>query len=253
MKRIVFGLLLFSVLSIAQENTTIKPNEKLVYTASYNMSGLLTNIAQVTMETSEVKTSKSTLLNLRCKAVTFSKWDSYFRIRDVYESYVNPKNLKPLLYKRDIDEGGYKKQIKYTFSYSKGTVKSVLNKKKIKDQTRTISIGANTSDIVSTIYQLRNLNFENMKAGESKNVTILFDNKEYPVKVKYMTKETVDAGPLGKKSCYKLSISAKTDALRGKDENLIWLTADNKKIPAQMKFNIPVGTGQLKLTSASGL
>ncbi|QLE03149.1 DUF3108 domain-containing protein [Galbibacter sp. BG1] len=241
------------MMCLAQENTTSKPNEKLVYTASYNMSGLLTTFAQVTMETSEIKTSKSTLLNLRCKAITFSKWDSYFKIRDIYESYVNPKTLKPILYKRDIDEGGYKKQLKYSFSYSKGTVKSVLNKKNIKDQTRTLKIGANTSDIVSTIYQLRNLNFGNMQTGNYNNVTILFDNKEFPVKIKYMGNETVDAGPLGKKNCYKLSVSAKTDALRGKDENLIWLTADNKKIPVQMKFNIPVGTGQLKLTSASGL
>jgi hypothetical protein len=50
-----------------------------------------------------------------------------------------------------------------------------------------------------------------------------------------------------------LSISAKTDALKGKDKNLIWLTADANKIPALLKFSIPVGTGQLTLTSASGI
>jgi hypothetical protein len=68
-----------------------------------------------------------------------------------------------------------------------------------------------------------------------------------------MGKETVNAGNLGKKECYKLSISAKTDALKGKDKNLIWLTADANKIPALLKFSIPVGTGQLTLTSASGI
>ena len=67
-----------------------------------------------------------------------------------------------------------------------------------------------------------------------------------------MGNETVTAGNLGKKECHKISIGAKTDALRGKDKNLIWLTADAKKIPALMKFSIPVGTGQLTLSSASG-
>jgi hypothetical protein len=68
-----------------------------------------------------------------------------------------------------------------------------------------------------------------------------------------MGKETVKAGNLGNKECYKISIGAKTDALKGKDKNLIWLTADAKKVPALMKFSIPVGTGQLALTSATGI
>ncbi|MEL4309057.1 DUF3108 domain-containing protein [Joostella sp. CR20] len=253
MKKLLMLCFFCSAFAFSQQNTTIKPDEKLTYVASYNMGGLLTNIAQVTMETETVTTSKSTLLHLRCKAVTYSKWDSFFRIRDVYESYVNPSTLKPLLYKRDIDEGGYIKQIKYTFNYAKGTAKSVLNKRKIKDQTTTLKIGANTSDVVSTIYQLRNFNFSSMQTGEVKNFTILFDNKETTVSVKLLGTEDITTDVLGKKKCYKLSIAAKTNALRGKDENLIWLTADAKKIPTQMKFNIPVGTGQLKLTSASGI
>ena len=85
------------------------------------------------------------------------------------------------------------------------------------------------------------------------NHKIVFDEKEIPVTLKYMGKETVKAGNLGSKECYKISIGAKTDALKGKDKNLIWLTADAKKVPALIKFSIPVGTGQLALTSASGL
>ena len=68
-----------------------------------------------------------------------------------------------------------------------------------------------------------------------------------------MGNETVSAGNLGTKNCYKISISAKTDALKGKDKNLIWLTADTKKIPALIKFSIPVGTGQLTLSNATGI
>jgi hypothetical protein len=48
-----------------------------------------------------------------------------------------------------------------------------------------------------------------------------------------------------------MSIAAKTDKLKGTDKNLIWLTNDAKKIPVLIKFSIPVGTGQLTLSSAS--
>jgi hypothetical protein len=68
-----------------------------------------------------------------------------------------------------------------------------------------------------------------------------------------MGKETISAGNLGNKECYKLSIGARTKVLKGKDQNIIWMTADAKKIPALIRFSIPVGTGQLKLSNASGI
>jgi hypothetical protein len=100
---------------------------------------------------------------------------------------------------------------------------------------------------------LRTIDFQNYKNGQTKSFVIVFDEKEIPVLVKFMGNETVSAGNLGTKNCYKISISAKTDALKGKDKNLIWLTADTKKIPALIKFSIPVGTGQLTLSNATGI
>ena len=89
-------LLLFLVsISLNAQNNAIGVGEKLTYTASYNMSGILTDLAEVTMETSAVKTSKTTLLRLKCKATTYSKGDSGLKIRDLYERDVNPKTLTP--------------------------------------------------------------------------------------------------------------------------------------------------------------
>jgi hypothetical protein len=68
-----------------------------------------------------------------------------------------------------------------------------------------------------------------------------------------MGKETISAGNLGPKDCYKISIGASTKALKGTDKNIIWLTADNAKVPAKISFSIPVGTGQLILNNASGI
>jgi hypothetical protein len=155
------------------------------------------------------------------------------------------------LYKRSIDEGGYTKKEKYVFKGNQVT--STVQKRKRPETTRTFSIGANTVDAITLLYKLRMVDFSKMKSGQTKSFTIVFDEKEIPVTLKFMGTESIAAGNLGTKSCYKLSIGAKTNALRGKDKNLIWLTADAHKVPALMKFSIPVGTGELKLTSATGL
>lgn len=240
-------------LTLSSQNNAIASNEKLTYTAAYNMSGILTDLAEVTMETSEIKTSKATLLRLKCTAATYSKWDNFFKIRDLYESYVHPVNLTPFLYKRDINEGSYYKAMKYTFDYKNKTVKTLQTKKNNQEENKNISINSGTKDIVSTLYYIRVFDYKSMTLGERKTFTILFDREEIKGQITYLGKETISTA-IGKKECYKLGIgSSESNVLQGKDSNFLWLTADNNKIPVYGKFKIPVGNGELKIKSASGL
>lgn len=252
-------LLLFSLVCAFSfgQNKTIASGEKLVFTASYNMSGILTDIAEVTMQANEVKTSKSTLLHLKTTAVTYSKWDSFFKIRDLYESYVSPTYLTPYLYKRDIDEGGYYKFMQYNFNPKTRTVNSLMRKKNGKgefwEERKTLSIGANTNDLVTTLYKLRNLDIDKAKINDTSQFTILFDNKEFTISVKMLGKETINTA-IGRKECYKLGISLPKNNELGKNSDFVlWLTADGNKIPVYGKFKIPVGNGELKIKSATGL
>lgn len=253
MKKIVFiaaSLLIFC--SFKTDNSNLIPSgEKLVFSGSYNLKGLMTQLAQVTMSTETVPTSKNSYLHLSCELATYSKWDSFFKIRDLYESYVDPITLKPSLYKRSIEEGGFIKKEKYIF---KGTsVTSTSKKRTTAEITKTFSIGGATQDVVSMMYKLRTVDLSKLAIGQSHSFTIVFDEKQIPVTVKMLGTEVISAGNLGSKKCYKLAIGAKTNVLKGKDKNLIYLTADDKKVPVLMKFSIPVGTGQLALTSASGI
>lgn len=253
MKKILFivaTVLIFC--SFKTENKVAIPSgEKLVFAGSYNMSGLMTQLAQVTLSTDIVSTSKNSYLHLNCELATYAKWDKFFKIRDLYESYVDPITLKPSLYKRSIDEGGWTKKEKYVFKGN--SVTSTAKKRNKPETTKTFTIGGSTQDVVSVMYKLRTMDLAKMKTGQAQSFTIVFDEKQIPVTIKLLGLETVSAGNLGSKSCYKLSIGAKTDVLKGKDKNLIYLTADTKKVPVLMKFSIPVGTGELKLTSATGI
>ncbi len=256
MQRFIFTLLCFvSIASIAQNNT-IAAGEKLTFTASYNMSGLLTNLAQVTMETSEVKTSKTTLLRLKCKARTFSKWDNFFKINDLYESYVNPNSLKPYLHKRDIKEGGYYKFMQYNFNHKTKTVKSLMRKRRgdgtFWEVKKNLNIGNQTKDLVTTLYHIRALDIDKTSIGSSNTYTVLMDNEENIIKVTLLGKEIIST-KLGKKECYKLAISMNNNLLKGNNSNLLWLTADANKIPVYVKFKVAVGSGELRIQSATGL
>lgn len=259
MRSISFLLLLLISFTINAQNNAIKAGERLNFDLSYNMSGIMNNIARVTMETSEIKTKKSTLLKLKCTAATFSKWDNYFKIRDLYESYVNPNTLTPYLYKREVNEGGHYKFVKYNYSYKTKTVKSLIRKKSKNfksgfwDRNATVKFNSGTRDIVATIYKLRTLDIHKAPIGTSDSFNVLFDNKELKFTFKLLGKETINTA-LGKKECYKLAIGLSgSNVLKGNKPNILWLTADENKIPVYAKFNVSVGNGELKIVSASGL
>lgn len=260
MRSLVYILFFISSIAFSQNQVkAFQAGEKLVYTASYSMSGLMTDLAQLTMQTSEVKTSNNTLLRLKCTASTYSKWDSFFKIRDLYESYVSPKTLTPYLYKREIDEGGHYKFIKYTFSHKNKTVKSFRRQRSKNfesgfwDRKSDVKISSGTKDLVTTLYHIRNLDIHKAKIGSSDSFTVLFDNKETNINLTLLGIETINTA-LGKKECYKLAISvSNSEVFKGRNNNLLWLTADENKIPVYAKFKIPVGSGELKIKSATGL
>jgi hypothetical protein len=250
MKRVIFlSLTFFFCIS---GFTQIKTNEKLVYAGRYKMSGIMTQLAQITVHTNLVNTTNKSYLHSSWELVTLSKWDSYFKIRDMYESYVDPKTYKPSLFKRNVLEGKYQKSEKYMYVQGKRTLIASSKRPGKPEKKKNLIIGANSLDIVSAIHKLRIVDFSKFKIGQTYPFSILFDEKEYPVSVKFMGKETLNAGNLGKKECYKLSISASsTDRLRGKDQNLIWITTDTNRVPVLIQFSIPVGIGQIALISAN--
>ena len=257
MKKLLVIFLLSTYTFLNAQNTTIGYGEKLVFTASYNMSGILTDIAQVKMETSKVSTSSNTLMRLKCTANTYSNFDSFFKIRDLYESYVSPKSLTPYLYKRDISEGGYYKFMQYKYRYKSKKVESLMKKRRgdgiIWEVNKTLPLTSGARDLVSTLYTLRNVDIHKANIGDASSFKVLMDNEVATVNFKLIGKETLSTA-IGRKECYKIAISIRgKDFLKGNNANVLWLTADGNKVPVKAIFKIAVGNGELRLKSASGL
>jgi len=249
-------LFVFSNFSVAQEinNTSFAGGEKLTYIASFYMSSLWTDLAEINMEVSDITTKTQELYRLKCVASTYQAWDSYFKIRDLYESYVDKKTVKPYLFKRSVDEGGYILNIKYVYKWKSQMVNATIQKRTNPEKVQEVKILPNTYDLVSVLYMIRNIDYSAKKPGDLMRINVLIDAKVEVVTVKYRGTETINVAGMGNKLCYKLSVALKDDSiLKGKDLNNIWLTADKNKIPALIKAEIPVGSVQIRLSNSSGL
>ncbi len=247
---VLFIVFAFNTSSTLVENQHIKSGEKLTFIASFNISGVMTDIAEVKMETSTVKTKSRELLRLKCTASTYSSWDKFFKVRDLYESYVDIETLLPVLYKRNIEEGTYKKELKYLFKRKSKIAISTLNKKGYKDYKTEVPITDTTLDIVSAIYNARILDYENFSVGKRVIKKLIVDSEVQTITIEYLGKETVSMVNYGKKECYKLSIGFGGSEIENiKGGKYIYITADDDRLPALIEANIPVGRVQIRLSN----
>ena len=113
------------------------------------------------------------------------KW--FFQVDDKYESYFDKDTVKPYLFKRKIDEGGYKKHRITSFNH-------VSNKAYIQDftlQKDTSVAFFNVQDMLSSFYYLRNKDVKSMKKGEEIAIDMFMDSQVYPFKLRFLGKEVM--------------------------------------------------------------
>ncbi|MFN8259037.1 MAG: DUF3108 domain-containing protein [Bacteroidales bacterium] len=250
----VFFLLIISNTGISQapSNTAFQAGETLKLKGSYYMSSLWADLAEIKIEVADYNADGKQLYSIKATANTYSNYDSFFKIRDLYQTWVDKNTVLPFIFKRNVDEGGYKFNMKYTIKRSALQAKYEYERNTEKKST-IIKITPNTHDLISILYYIRTLDFENMPLKKTTVVSVLVDDKTNNISLTYKGKEAIKTETMGTKTCYKIGISINNKALVNKETNNFWLTADKNKVPVLFKAEIPVGSIQMRLVEAKGL
>lgn len=223
-----------------------KGGEWLRYRMSY--SGFLrAGTAVLELKDEQLKNKK--VIHAIGKGWTSGMISWFFKVNDTYESYFTPTEVRPYLFKRDIDEGGYKKKRHVTFNYENNTA---YVQDFIKQKDSVISV-RNPQDMISTFYFLRSQNTKNLKTGDEINVSMFFDDKSYPFKLKFLGYETLKT-KFGKVKTQKFRPLVQAGRVFKAQESVtVWITADDNKIPIKMKASLAVGSLRAELEAYKGL
>ena len=236
------------------QNKSFQIGEKLDYVITYNWLLVWTDVGAVRFETLSDKKFGNNVINLKATGVTFTFYDWFFQVRDVYQSWVKPENLLPVYYHRDVDEGGYLIDIKYTFDYDNMLAYSEIEKTKKPYYRDTVEIPPCTYDVVSVIYQARNIDFTKYKVDEKIPFKILLDNEIHEVYIRYKGKEVRKVRGVGKFRCLKFTGSLVAgDVFQGGEDLVFWVTDDKNRIPVWAESPIIVGTVKARLVDYEGL
>ncbi|WP_440879479.1 DUF3108 domain-containing protein [Tenacibaculum sp. C7A-26P2] len=247
-KNITYLALISLTLNINAQGApkAFKGGEWLQYKMSY--SGFL-RAGTATLELKNETLKGKEVIHAIGKGRTSGMISWFFKVKDRYESYFTPESIKPYLFIRDIDEGGYKKRKNITFNYQDNTayVEDFINKKD-----SVISVKS-PQDMISTFYFLRNHNTKNMKKGDEINVSMFFDDRSYPFKLRFLGYEILKT-KFGKVKTQKFQpIVQAGRVFEAKESVTVWITADDNKIPIKMKASLAVGSLRAELEAYKGL
>jgi len=172
-------------------------------------------------------------------------FDLFFKVRDRYETYIDDKSIVPWIFLRHVDEGGYKIDQSYVFNHYSEKVNVGNNEM--------YDIEPNMQDMLSAFYAARNLDLGAAKPGEIYSINCFMDKEVWPMKVKFIGRETITTG-LGTFKCLKYRpIVQKGRVFKHEEDLNVWITDDKNHIPILGQADVLVGSIKAELKSYKGL
>ena len=173
-------------------------------------------------------------------AKTNSFFDHIYKVRDKIESIWEKRRLISLRFTKKLQEGKYRQhRIHLYYPDENYSTYIKFGRKTKKTKEKKMDIADNTQDILSAFYWLR---MQHLEVGKDFIINVTADGRNYPAKVIIHRKEKIDS-IFGEKECFVVEPVLEGEAIfKQTGKILIWLTADDNKIPIKMSSKIVFGS-----------
>lgn len=224
------------------------PGEKINYQVRYGF----VNGGIATMELKEGYWDGVPVWHAIISGQTTGLADAVYKVRDTYESYIEPSTDLPLFSIRNISEGRYRKYNEVTFDHRSRPDSAVLNS----DLSGRHITQKGILDILSSFYWFRKhylAKADSLKPGDTYTMMTWFADELYPITLKYRGKEMVKIRE-GKILCYRFHPVTEVGRVFKTEEDMaMWFSADENFLPVKVRFDIFVGSFYVDMVSSEGL
>lgn len=250
-------VLLSPVISLAQcvpPNQAFRSGEELKYTIHYNWGAIWMAAGEVTFTATAESYKGRSAYHFKGTGGTYPKYDWFYKVRDTYESWADTSTLKPFRFIRDSNEGGNSVYNDYVFDHRKKLVYTGTRDKNNQLNLDSVRITNCTVDVMTAIYYARCIDFSKYQPNDTIPLTLVLDNKVYPVHIRYIGKDIYEHKQLGKFNCIKFRpLLIEGTIFKGGEDMTVWVTDDKNKIPLYVETPIIVGTIKVYLMGMKGL
>lgn len=209
------------------------------------------NAGYATLEVKDATINNKKVFHVVGKGYTTGVSRFFFKVVDVYESYIDKDSGNPYQFVRNINEGGYTKNQEGFFNQSSNRVTVKDYKKKTE---KTFVIPKNTQDILSTFYYLRDYpTIDKIKPGESIEIDMFFDDETTKFKLKFVGRQDITT-KFGVVSSMVFKPLVQSGRVFKEQESLtVWVSDDQNRLPLRIKADLAVGSLKADLDAFKGL
>ena len=166
------------------------------------------------------------------KGKTTPFFDWFFKVRDVYETFIDTSKKVPLKFIRDVSEGNYKKEQVYIFNH---------NESFVKHEDTIYKIPFNSQDMLSALFYVRTFPKQNFKK-KSFFIPVFMDEENYFLEIMYLNNE-VFSTRWGGIDCMVFKPRMQEGRVFEDGEDLkIWISDDENRILVAVETKIWAGT-----------
>lgn len=248
LKKIFIVCCLVFISANAQQERPFKSGEWLKFRIHYGIF----NASYATLKLEAKKLNGKPVYHVVGKGSTTGLARLFFKVDDTYETYFGRNDQRPYKFIRNIDEGGYTKDMEINFDYTKKNA-VLLDKKN--DKSFDFKIDDDVQDLISAAYYLRsNYTAKDLTVGESITMDMLYDDDGvYQFKLKYLGTEVLKT-KYGKVECLKFRPYVQSGRVFKEQESLtLWVSNDLNKIPIRIKADLAVGSIKADLDGYNAL
>ncbi|WP_339658273.1 DUF3108 domain-containing protein [Flavobacterium frigidarium] len=211
----------------------------------------IVNAGYATLEVKDATLNSKKVFHVVGKGYTTGMSRFFFKVDDLYETYIDKDSGMPYRFVRKIDEGGYKKNQEGFFNQSanKVTVKDYKN-----NNEKTFVTPRNTQDILSSFYYLRNYpGIDKIKPGESITIDMFFDDETTKFKLKFVGRENITTKFGVVPSMIFKPLVQSGRVFKEKESVTVWISDDDNRLPIRIKADLAIGSLKADLDAYKGL
>ena len=241
MRGLFLALFLFPLTTYSQSDLPYKVGEYSAFNISFK--GIKVGSAEMKIE-KQIKINGVSTFHIIGKGRTASFFDWFFKVRDVYETYLDTSKIRPVKFVRDIHEGGYEKKQQYIFKHSAGKVFW-------KDTSHVIF--PTTQDMLSALFYARTFNKNDLLQKKSFFVPIFMDEENYSLEILYLKDEKVKTN-FGEVNCMVFKPKMQEGRVFEDGEEMkIWISDDRNRLLIKVETQIWAGSIKAILVKHQGV
>ncbi|HNY02493.1 MAG TPA: DUF3108 domain-containing protein [Bacteroidales bacterium] len=235
-------------------NDVFGDGEQIRYLVTYNWGPVWVDAGTVTFTAKSDTYRGKPAWHLIGSGKSFRSYDMLYKVRDYYDSWIDPGTFHSFDFRRNVYEGGY--TLLNTLYFDRQFGRVISNTKCINkpQRTDTMPIRPCTFDMLAAIYYVRTMDFASMKSDQKTDLTVLIDDAYYDIYIRPLGKEVVEANDGKRYRCQKFAAKMVSGTIfKGDEDVVVWVSDDANKVPIYIEAKIIVGTIKAYLKDFKGL